>query len=222
MEILEIIIVLVFVCSVVAFGVFQSQKGAKKTTAKSYFLAGGDLSWWLIGFSLIAANISTEQFVGMSGGAAGPQGLAIASWEWLAAVALVIVAFVFLPKFLSRGIYTIPEFLEQSYGKSTRVVVAVFTILVIVLVPTASVIFSGAKFITEYYSEVSFLINLNVVCFIIAFIATLYVYIGGLKACAWTDMIWGISLIIGGAIVTWLAFSKLGSLSPEELVKNEC
>src|SRR5690606_21910841 len=113
--------------------------------ASQYFLAGRGLTWWLVGFSLIAANISTEQFVGMSGKAADWLGMAIASYEWMAAVTLVIVAFVFLPRLLRCGIYTIPEFLEYRYGWFSRTVMAVATMVILVGVPTASVIFSGAK-----------------------------------------------------------------------------
>ena len=92
--------------------------------SEGYFLAGRGLSWWLIGFSLIAANISTEQFVGMSGQAADYVGLAIASYEWMAAITLVVVAFFFLPTFLRSGIYTIPEFLEYRYDRLARTVMS--------------------------------------------------------------------------------------------------
>ena len=115
---------------------------------------GRGLTWWLIGFSLIAANISTEQFVGMSGQAANWLGMAIASYEWMAAITLVVVAFVFLPTFLRSGIYTIPEFLEYRYNAFARLVMAVATLVILVGVPTASVIYSGAKVITGNFQGV--------------------------------------------------------------------
>jgi uncharacterized sodium:solute symporter family permease YidK len=112
------------------------------------------LTWWLIGFSLIAANISTEQFVGMSGKAADWLGMAIASYEWMAAITLVVVAFLFLPTFLKSGIYTIPEFLEYRYNTFARTVMALCTMVILVGVPTASVIYSGAKVITGNFQGV--------------------------------------------------------------------
>ena len=104
-----------FIAAVVMVGILMSRE---EKDSESYFLAGRGLSWWLIGFSLIAANISTEQFVGMSGQAADYLGLAIASYEWMAAITLVVVALFFLPTFLKSGIYTIPEFLEYRYDQN--------------------------------------------------------------------------------------------------------
>ena len=110
---IDIVIFLAFVVAVVAVGLIKSRH---EKSSEDYFLAGRGLNWWLIGFSLIAANISTEQFVGMSGNAASHVGLAIASYEWMAAITLVVVAFGFLPYFLRAGIYTMPEFLEYRYN----------------------------------------------------------------------------------------------------------
>ncbi|MHC4170266.1 MAG: sodium:solute symporter family transporter, partial [Planctomycetota bacterium] len=113
------ILVAFFVC-VITVGLSKSRK---EKTSEDYFLAGRGLKWWLIGFSLIAANISAEQFVGMSGQAAmGSIGLAVASYEWIAAITLVVVAFFFLPKFLSSGIFTIPEYLEYRFNHTARLV----------------------------------------------------------------------------------------------------
>ena len=109
-----------FILAVLVISIVMSFMGKKKDGAESYFLAGRGLPWWLIGFSLIAANISTEQFIGMSGNASQCTGLAIASYEWIAAISLVFVAFVFIPMFLRCGIYTIPQFLEYRYNKLAR------------------------------------------------------------------------------------------------------
>jgi SSS family solute:Na+ symporter len=103
---LDVTVFVVFVAAVVTLGILKSRH---EKTSEDYFLAGRGLNWWLIGFSLIAANISTEQFVGMSGNAASHVGLAIASYEWMAAITLVVVAFCFLPYFLRAGIFTMPE-----------------------------------------------------------------------------------------------------------------
>jgi solute:Na+ symporter, SSS family len=128
---LDLILFFVAVIGVIGFGIWQGNKGNNggwNGGTAGYFLAGRGLTWWLVGFSLIAANISTEQFVGMSGQAADWLGMAIASYEWMAAITLVVVAFVFLPKLLRCGIYTIPEFLEYRYGVFAATVMAASTL----------------------------------------------------------------------------------------------
>lgn len=223
MNYIEITLFILAVGGVIGMGIWKSKQGVddlEHQSSSSYFLAGRGLSWYLVGFSLIAANISTEQFVGMSGKAADWLGMAIASYEWMAAITLVVVAFVFLPRFLKAGIYTVPEFLEYRYGSFSRTVMAVATLFILVGVPTASVIYSGAKVISGYYPEVFLLGNLTAACWLIAILAAGYVFVGGLKACVWTDLVWGSALIIGGAIVAYLAFQALGSADPASLVKT--
>lgn len=221
MQAVEIILFVGAVVGVIALGIWKAKKDeAKDGTgggAGDYFLAGRGLTWWLVGFSLIAANISTEQFVGMSGSAANWLGMAIASYEWMAAVTLVVVAFWFLPRFLKTGLYTIPEFLQYRFDGVARLTMAIPAIITLVLVATSSVIFSGAKFVSEYYNDVPFISNLTAMCWMIALLAAVYVFVGGLKACAWTDLIWGAALIVGGAIVMYFSFSVLGEKSAEEL-----
>ncbi|MBK1883803.1 sodium/solute symporter [Luteolibacter pohnpeiensis] len=225
MSTLDVVLFLVAVIGVIAFGIWQGNKesGAPSDDgAAGYFLAGRGLTWWLVGFSLIAANISTEQFVGMSGSAADWLGMAIASYEWMAAITLVVVAFVFLPKLLRCGIYTIPEFLEYRYGLFSRNVMAISTLVILVGVPTASVIYSGAKVISVFFAGYHLmgmdLGSITVGCWIIGIAAAIYVFVGGLKACAWTDLIWGASLIVGGAIVMFLAFGVMRDADPAELI----
>ena len=227
MSTLDVILFVVAVVGVIGFGIWKS-KGEETHSehgAADYFLAGRGLTWWLVGFSLIAANISTEQFVGMSGQAADWLGMAIASYEWMAAITLVVVAFVFLPKLLRCGIYTIPEFLEYRYGPFSRFIMALATLVILVGVPTASVIFSGAKVVSVFFQETSLLGldlgNVATGCWLIGGLSAAYVFIGGLKACAWTDLIWGSALIIGGAIIMFAAFSELGSRDPAELMQTK-
>ncbi|MBX2858044.1 MAG: sodium/solute symporter [Cellvibrionaceae bacterium] len=227
MNTIEILLFVIAVTGVIGFGLWQGRSAVSDESgaASGYFLAGRHLSWYLVGFSLIAANISTEQFVGMSGKAADWLGMAIASYEWFAAITLIFVAFVFLPKFLKTGIYTVPEFLEYRFDPFSRTVMAVATLVILVGVPTASVIFSGAKVISGYYPGVPILGSLSASCWLIAILAAGYVFVGGLKACAWTDLIWGASLIVGGAIVAWLAFDALatadaGSLAATAVLKD--
>ncbi len=223
MNLVELLLFTVAIVGVIGFGIWKSrdEANAGEAGASGYFLAGRGLTWWLVGFSLIAANISTEQFVGMSGSAANWLGMAIASYEWMAAITLIGVAFWFLPRFLRAGIYTIPEFLEYRYGVVARLAMALLTIFVLVLVPTATVIFSGAKFVSEYYHEVPFLSNLTAAGWVIAILAAVYVFIGGLKACAWTDLIWGSGLVLGGAIVMFFAFSALSEKPATELIQTK-
>lgn len=223
MSLLDLLVFAVFVVGVVVLGLWQGNREAPagESGASDYFLAGRGLTWWLVGISLIAANISTEQFVGMSGQAADWLGLAIASYEWMAAITLVVVAFVFLPTFLKTGIYTIPEFLEHRYGFTSRLIMAIATLVILVGVPTASVIYSGAKVISVAFQDTSLLGldlgNITVACWIIGLSAAIYVFVGGLKACAWADLIQGVALILGGLIMVVLAFRALGVADPTAL-----
>ena len=210
LNLLDIVVFFGFIFAVVGVGLLKSRN---EKTSEDYFLAGRGLSWWLIGFSLIAANISTEQFVGMSGQAAGYVGLAIASYEWMAAVTLVICAFFFLPKFLRAGIYTIPEFLQYRYNEWARLLMAIFTMIVYVAVTITAVIYSGAIVLDTLFEPVSIVSG----CWIIGIIAAVYVTSGGLKACAWADLLQGSALIAGGAVITWLTFEKLGGAPVAEL-----
>ncbi len=211
----EMIVFCVVVVGVIGLGIWKSSDSGesaeekKEKGAADYFLAGRGLSWWLVGFSLLAANISTEQFVGMSGQAADWLGLAIAGYEWLAAIVLVIVAFTFLPMLLKRGVFTIPQFLEERYNGVSRVVMAIVNLVILVGVPTASVIYAGATVVSGYFD-----LSLLSGCLIIAAAATVYVYVGGLKACAWTDLIWGAALIVGGGVVAYFAVTALGGMNP--------
>ena len=217
----EMIVFCVVVVGVIGLGIWKSSDSGESTEDKEekgaadYFLAGRGLSWWLVGFSLLAANISTEQFVGMSGQSADWLGLAIAGYEWLAAIVLVIVAFTFLPMLLKRGVFTIPQFLEERYNGVARVAMAFVNLLILVGVPTAAVIYAGASVVSIYFD-----LSVTTGCLIIAGAATVYVYVGGLKACAWTDLIWGAALIVGGGVVAYFAIMALGAFNtvPQEVL----
>ncbi len=212
----DILVFFGFIATVLFVGMWKS-RGTQTHTENSeggaadYFLAGRGLKWWLIGVSLIAANISAEQFVGMSGQAADYLGLAIASYEWLAAVTLIVVAFCFLPYFLKTGIYTIPEFLEHRYNATARTIMAVFTMILLIGVSLAGVIYAGALPMCELFRMYEINIDLTTCCWAMGAMAALYVAFGGLKACAWADLIQGTALILGGAIITWFAFRALGA-----------
>lgn len=202
LNILDVSIFVLFFLIVVGTSMYKSRK---EETGEDFFLASRGLIWPIIGISLIAANISSEQFVGMSGQSAGNVGLAIASYEWMAAITLVFVAFFFLPRFLSSGIYTIPEFLQYRYNSTARSLMAFYTMVIYVGVTIAAVIYSGG--ITIY---TIFNVDITTAVWGIGVIAALYTTWGGLKAVAWADVFQGTALIIGGAVVLVFGLSAVG------------
>jgi SSS family solute:Na+ symporter len=218
MGFIDIAVFFGFIVLVMVVGLWKSKSAhSEEGGAADYFLAGRGLKWWLIGISLIAANISAEQFVGMSGAAAGSLGLAIASYEWMAAVTLVVVAFCFLPHFLKTGIYTIPQFLEHRYNPLARSLMAFATLLILVGVSLAGVIYAGALPMCELFAQYNINLSLTACCWLMGLMAAVYVAVGGLKACAWADLIQGTALVLGGAIITYFAFRALGLADPSSL-----
>ena len=199
-ETLDYIVFALYAIVILSVGLWvsRSKKGETKST-EDYFLASKSLPWWAIGASLIAANISAEQFIGMSGsGFAG--GLAIATYEWMAALTLIVVGKFFLPIFIKKKIYTIPEFVEQRYSSQLKTILAVFWIALYVFVNLASVLYLGGLALQTILgvSMVSAVIGL-------ATFAVAYSLYGGLSAVAWTDIIQVVVLILGGLVTTYLA-----------------
>ncbi|QGN54155.1 sodium/sugar symporter [Novosphingobium sp. Gsoil 351] len=176
--------------------------GPKNTT--DYFLASRNLPWWAIGASLIAANISAEQIVGMSGSGYAI-GLAIASYEWMAAATLLIVGKFFLPIFLRNEIYTMPQFLERRYGPSIRTLMAVFWLALYVFVNLTSIIWLGSIAVTKVAG-----VDQDFALVILGSFALLYQIRGGLKAVALTDIVQVTLLVLGGLIIAGLTLSELG------------
>ncbi|MEN8724076.1 MAG: sodium/solute symporter [Lentimonas sp.] len=221
--IIDIVVFFAFIGAVLLVGLYKS-KGEKthgENGAADYFLAGRGLSWWLIGFSLIAANISAEQFVGMSGQGAGLQGLSVSSWEWIAAITLVVVAFALLPYFLKSGITTIPEFLEVRYNHWARLFMTLSMMLILVGVSLIGVIYAGALTLKELMVSYDIMLSLSGCCWALGLIAAIYVAFGGLKACAWADLLQGTALIIGGGVITYFAFDALGAANVVDLVTSD-
>ncbi len=213
---IDIIVVAIYLLVIVALGLWVSRKkNNKEKTAEDYFLASKSLPWWAIGASLIAANISAEQFIGMSGsGFAG--GFAVASYEFMAALTLIIVAKFFLPIFMKQGIYTIPEFVERRYSTQLKTILAVFWIALFVFVNLTSVLFLGGKAIDTIVGTGDG--SLIVPAIIgLAVIAACYSLYGGLSAVAWTDVLQVILLIAGGVITTIVA---LHYVSPDGSVSH--
>jgi len=220
MGIIDIVVFIAFVAAVLFVGLWKS-KGEDthgEKGAADYFLAGRGLTWWLIGFSLIAANISAEQFVGMSGQGAGLYGLSVSSWEWIAAITLVVVAFVLLPYFLRSGITTIPEFLEVRYNHWARLVMTLSMIFILVAISLIGVVYAGALTLKQLMFEYNVNLSLMGCCWALGVMAAIYVAVGGLKACAWADLLQGSALIVGGGVITYFAFNALGSTDVAQLV----
>ena len=186
--------------------VSRTKKGHEKT-AEDYFLAGKSLPWWAIGASLIAANISAEQFIGMSGSGFAV-GLAIASYEWMAAITIILVAKYFLPIFMKQGLYTIPQFIEKRFNTNLKTILAIFWIALFIFVNLTSVLFLGAKALDTVLGVGD---GETIIYFIIglALFAAAYSVWGGLSAVAWTDVIQVILLVIGGLITTFIALDHV-------------
>ena len=205
---LDYIIFIGYILGIVALGLFVSrEKKGHEKNSNDYFLAGNKLTWWAIGASLIAANISAEQIIGMSGsGFAG--GLAIASYEWMAAITLIIVGKFFLPIFIEKKIYTIPEYIEKRYNTTLKTILAIFWIFLFIFVNLTTVMFLGAKALDTIMGTgdgtllVPAMIGL-------ALVAAAYSLYGGLSAVAWTDVIQVVLLVLGGIITTIIALDHV-------------
>ncbi|MCS3630785.1 SSS family solute:Na+ symporter [Salinibacter ruber] len=202
---LDYVIFGVYLFVIVGLGLWVSQEeeGEEKDSA-DYFLASKALPFWAIGSSLIAANISAEQFIGMSG-SGFRVGLAIASYEWMAAVTLLVIAWFFLPIYLEKEIYTMPQFLEERYDGRVRMLLAIFWLLVYVFVNLTSVLYMGGLSINVIMGFPLWASVLG-----LAAVATAYSLYGGLKAVAWTDVVQVVVLVGGGLLTTWVALDAYG------------
>ncbi|MAZ93132.1 MAG: sodium/glucose cotransporter [Lentimicrobiaceae bacterium] len=199
---------------VVGLWVSREKKGVHKT-AQDYFLASKSLPWWAIGASLIAANISAEQMIGMSGSGMAV-GLAIASYEWMAAITLIIVGKYFLPIFIEKGLFTIPEFIEKRFSTNLKTILATFWIALFIFVNITSVLFLGGKAMdTILGNGDGSLIFTSVMA--LALFAAAYSLHGGLAAVAWTDVIQVALLVVGGIITSIIA---LDHVTPEGGILN--
>ena len=197
-------------CLLILFiGLYVSrEKKGKEKSAEDYFLAGKSLPWWAIGASLIAANISAEQFIGMSGSGFA-LGLAIASYEWMAAITLLIVGKYFLPIFIEKGLYTIPEFIEKRFSTELKTILAIFWIALFVFVNLTTVLYLGGLALDTVMGSGDGSILINAIIGLALFAAA-YSLWGGLAAVAWTDVVQVIVLIFGGLMMTYFALVNLG------------
>ena len=203
-ELLDYLIFGLYALTILGIGLWVSRdKKGKQKNAEDYFLASKSLPWWAVGTSLIAANISAEQFIGMSGSGFA-LGLAIASYEWMAAITLLVVGKYFLPIFIEKGLYTIPEFIEKRYSTNLKTILAIFWIALFVFVNLTTVLFLGGKALDTIIGVGDGAILLNSIIGLGLFAAA-YSLWGGLASVAWTDVIQVIILIFGGLLMTYFA-----------------
>ena len=202
---LDVVVFVTYCLFIVGLGLWVSRdkKGHEKNS-QDYFLASRSLPWWAIGASLIASNISAEQFIGMSGSGYA-LGLAISTYEWMAAATLLVVGKFFLPVYIKKQIYTMPQFLADRYNDTVRTVMAVFWLLVYVFVNLTSVIYLGALSI-ETVMDIPF----TYAVIGLALFAMVYSIYGGLTAVAWTDVVQVVFLVLGGLVTTYLALEIVG------------
>ena len=207
-EFLDYLIFGLYALTILGIGLWVSRdKKGKQKNAEDYFLASKSLPWWAVGASLIAANISAEQFIGMSGSGFA-LGLAIASYEWMAAITLLVVGKYFLPIFIEKGLYTIPEFIEKRYSTNLKTILAIFWIALFVFVNLTTVLFLGGKALDTIIGVGDGSILLNSIIGLGLF-AVAYSLWGGLASVAWTDVIQVIILIFGGLLMTYFALTNV-------------
>jgi solute:Na+ symporter, SSS family len=205
LTIIDLFVSLGFIALVIAFSMYKSRR---EENSEDYFLAGRGLKWYLIGFSIVAANISTEQFVGMSGQGAGNVGLAVSGYQLLGAVTIVFVAIFFLPRFLKAGIYTMPEYLEYRYNPLARAIMAFYTMVVYITVTITAVLYSGGLTLHTIFE-----LDMTTSIWLIGLIAAVYTTWGGLRAIAYADLFQGSGLLIGGLLTMVLGFVAVGGVA---------
>ncbi|MEJ6980879.1 sodium/solute symporter [Pedobacter sp. P351] len=197
----DYIVFFIYFIIVAGYGLYiYNKKKSESSGSKDYFLAEGSLTWWAIGASLIASNISAEQFIGMSG-SGFKMGLAIATYELMAAITLVIVAVFFIPVYLKNKIFTMPQFLHQRYNGTVAMIMAVFWLLLYVVVNLTSILYLGALAINSISG-----LNLTACMYALA-IFSIIITLGGMKVIGYTDVIQVFFLILGGLATTYLALN---------------
>ncbi|UYQ94855.1 sodium/solute symporter [Chitinophaga horti] len=205
LSLIDYVIFVIYFFLVAGYGYWIYRRKKKATTdTKDFFLAEGSLTWWAIGASLIASNISAEQFIGMSGNGF-TVGVAVAAYEWVAAVALIIVAVWFIPVYLKNKIFTMPQFLKERYNESVALIMAVFWLFLYIFVNLTSILYLGAAAISSLVGPYG---DFHYIMIGLAFFA-LIITLGGMKVIGYTDVIQVVVLIIGGLATTYLALTMV-------------
>ncbi len=210
----DYVVFLIYFVIVAGYGywIYQRKKSAE-ASSKDFFLAEGSLTWWAIGASLIASNISAEQFIGMSGNGFS-MGLAIATYEWMAAATLLIVGIFFMPIYLKNRIFTMPQFLRQRYNETVAMIMAIFWLFLYILVNLTSILFLGALAVSTI-SGVPFY-----VCMAGLAVFAIIITIGGMKVIGYTDVIQVFFLILGGLATTYIALNLVSEKFETQGVMN--
>jgi len=203
----DILVFVIYFLIVAGYGywIYRKRK-TREHDSKAFFLAEGSLTWWAIGASLIASNISAEQFIGMSGNGYFV-GIAVAAYEWIAAVSLIIIAIWFMPVYLKNKIYTMPQFLKTRYNESVALIMAIFWLFLYVFVNLTSILYLGAAAINGLIPGQNYLHVVMIALAIFAIIITL----GGMKVIGYTDVIQVAVLIIGGLVTVYMALDKVSN-----------
>lgn len=198
----DYIVFLVYFILVSSYGIWvYRRKQSKQASSADFFLAEGQLTWWAIGASLIASNISAEQFIGMSGNGFR-LGLAISAYEWLAAVSLIVVAVFFMPIYLKNRIFTMPQFLKTRYNETVALIMAIFWLFLYVFVNLTSILYLGTIAINNLTGGGHFhLIMIGLAVF------SLIITLGGMKVIGYTDVIQVVVLIVGGLVTSYIALT---------------
>jgi solute:Na+ symporter, SSS family len=184
--------------------IYQKKK-AKETNTQDFFLAEGSLTWWAIGASLIASNISAEQMIGMSGNGFS-MGLGISTYEWMAAATLIVVAVFFMPIYLKNKISTMPQFLSQRYNKAVSLIMAIFWLILYITVNLTAILYLGALAVSEI-SGIGFY-----TCMVMLAVFAVIITIGGMKVIGFTDVIQVFFLVIGGLAATYIAVTMISGV----------
>ena len=211
----DYLVFLLYFIVVAGYGYWIYRKKKQKTVSAShdFFLAEGSLTWWAIGASLIASNISAEQFIGMSG-SGFKMGLAISAYEWMAAATLIIVAIFFIPVYLKNKIYTMPQFLSQRYNGTVAMIMAVFWLLLYVVVNLMSILYLGALAIHGISG-----LDIHICIGLLALFA-IFITLGGMKVIGYTDVIQVFFLILGGLVATYIALNLVAEKSGQSGIIN--
>ena len=199
---LDLVMVGLYVIFIVAMGFYFARR---TETTDDYFLAGRTLTWWLIGFSLFASNVSSSTLIGLSS-AAFSSGIAVYNYEWMAALVLIVFIIFFLPFYLKTRVYTMPEFLERRFDERSRYYLSALMIFMNIIIDTAAALYAGALVIQIIYPEIPMWQSVVV----LGVLAGIYTIAGGLKAVVYTDAVQAVLLLIGAFLVAVLSFNAIG------------
>src|SRR5688572_21748710 len=214
LQLTDYVVFLIYFVIVAGYGYWiYNRKKKAQADSKDFFLAEGALTWWAIGASLIASNISAEQFIGMSG-SGFKMGLAISTYEWMAAATLLIVAIFFIPVYLKNKIYTMPQFLNQRYNGTVAMITAVFWLLLYIVVNLMSILYLGALAIAGITGFDTYL------CIFLLAIFAILITLGGMKVIGYTDVIQVFFLVLGGLVATYIALNLVSKEAGQEGVLN--